>query len=527
MSPTRTPGAGSGSRFEELDDLEAARPSEPVGDGLTERTRPADDAEERAPDATVDDQALEDPARGAVDRDGEAETDPGHGRVDADDPAARVGEGAARVARVECRVGLDDVLDEAAGATVARGQRPSERADDARRHRPGEAQRVADRDDELPDAQPLGVPERRRPWRPAGRPDDGKVRQRVAPDDLELELGAVDERGGSPVRPGHDVRRGDEVADRLDGDRRAGTARRPAADLARDAQAGDRRDQALGRRRDGDRVGVEGGAVVRVVIEERRGLGQGRQRGHRGQASPVAVVAATDLDGPLVGAAHELDLERELERGERREQVVGVGDRLPAGLDDQVAGLDPGRRREAAVLDATDEDAVTLGQPDRSAHPPRDMRWRDGHAEARAGRRLAAAQGVDPGAQLGVGRQGQVEALADPVGVEADERPVGVEQRAAGRTGRERRGVLDAAVDPPATGAAERAGDRRDEAERDARPAAVAGAGPEDRAADGERRAVAPLERGRAGGVDVDDGEVAVAVARRRRSRACDGRQRT
>ncbi len=61
-------GAGSGPGFEELDDLEAARPSEAVGDGLTERTRPTDDAEERAPDATVDDQALEDPARGAVDR---------------------------------------------------------------------------------------------------------------------------------------------------------------------------------------------------------------------------------------------------------------------------------------------------------------------------------------------------------------------------------------------------------------------------------------------------------------------------
>jgi hypothetical protein len=109
------------------------------------------------------------------------------------------------------------------------------------------------------------------------------------------------------------MRRGDEVSDRFDGDRRAGTTRRPATDLARDAQAGDRRDQALGRRRDGDRVGVEGGTVVRVVIEQWRGLGQGRQRGHRGQAS-VAVVPTTDLDGPLVRAAHELDLERELQR---------------------------------------------------------------------------------------------------------------------------------------------------------------------------------------------------------------------
>jgi hypothetical protein len=61
-------GAGGRPRFEQLDDLEAARPSEAIGDGLTEGTCPTDDAEERAPDATVDDQALEDPARGAVDR---------------------------------------------------------------------------------------------------------------------------------------------------------------------------------------------------------------------------------------------------------------------------------------------------------------------------------------------------------------------------------------------------------------------------------------------------------------------------
>ena len=49
-------GAGGGPGFEQLDDLEAARPAEPVGDGLAERSRPADDAEVRASDATVDDQ---------------------------------------------------------------------------------------------------------------------------------------------------------------------------------------------------------------------------------------------------------------------------------------------------------------------------------------------------------------------------------------------------------------------------------------------------------------------------------------
>ena len=65
-------GAGGGSGLEQLDDLQAACPAKPVGNVLPERAGPADDAEERAPDATVDDQALDDPARGAVDRDREA-----------------------------------------------------------------------------------------------------------------------------------------------------------------------------------------------------------------------------------------------------------------------------------------------------------------------------------------------------------------------------------------------------------------------------------------------------------------------
>ena len=90
--------------------------------------------------------------------------------------------------------------------------------------------------------------------------------------------------------PGDDVGRGQEVADGLDGDRRTGTARRPAADLARDAQAGDRRDEPLGRGRDRDRVGVEQIVVVDAssgTDDEVRAEAPARASG---QASPVAVV---------------------------------------------------------------------------------------------------------------------------------------------------------------------------------------------------------------------------------------------
>ena len=68
-------GARRRARLEELDDLEAARPAEPGRDGLAERARPADDAEERPPDPAVDDERIEDPLGRRVDRDGQAEPD--------------------------------------------------------------------------------------------------------------------------------------------------------------------------------------------------------------------------------------------------------------------------------------------------------------------------------------------------------------------------------------------------------------------------------------------------------------------
>ena len=126
--------------------------------------------------------------------------------------------------------------------------------------------------------------------------------------------------------------------------------------------------------------------------------------------------------------------------------------------------------------------------------------------------RLAAAERVDAGLEGGVGGQGEVEALAEPVGVQADERPLGVEERAAGRTRRQRRRVLDAAGDPPAARAAERPRDRRDDAEGDARAAGGVAAAPNTDGADGQAVAGAPRERRGAGRVDVDDGEVAVDV---------------
>src|SRR5262245_27164733 len=138
------PGARGRSGLEELDDLEPAGPTDSGGHGVRQRTGAADDAEERPTNTAVDDEGVEDAPRRRVDRDRETEADPGDRGVDADDPAACVRERAARVARVERGVRLDDVLDETAGPAVAGRERSAEGADDAGRHGPGEAQRVAD-----------------------------------------------------------------------------------------------------------------------------------------------------------------------------------------------------------------------------------------------------------------------------------------------------------------------------------------------------------------------------------------------
>ena len=94
--------------------------------------------------------------------------------------ACEVGERAARVSGVERGVGLDHVLDDAARR---HGQRAAERGHDAGRHAAAEAERAADRDDELADAEPFGVAELRRGEAVRVEPEDGEIGERVGADD--------------------------------------------------------------------------------------------------------------------------------------------------------------------------------------------------------------------------------------------------------------------------------------------------------------------------------------------------------
>ena len=146
----------------------------------------------------------------------------------------------------------------------------------------------------------------------------------------------------------------------------------------------------------------------------------------------------SDGHAALLGAADQLDLVGAVDRREGGEQVVTIGDGLAGGLDDEVARLDPGRLGRAALLDATDQDAVTLRQADGSAQPPGDMRRGDRDAEPGPRGRLAEGQRIDALAQGRVGREGEIEPLADPVGVEADEPARRVDEGPTGRARGER-----------------------------------------------------------------------------------------
>ena len=81
-----------------------------------------------------------------------------HGGVDADHLAARGHERPARIAGIERGIGLDHVLDQAAGF---RAQRTPERGNHAGGDRRFKAERIADRDHKLAALERLGIAELR------------------------------------------------------------------------------------------------------------------------------------------------------------------------------------------------------------------------------------------------------------------------------------------------------------------------------------------------------------------------------
>ena len=202
---------GRRGRLDALDlDAGPLRDPERTGESLVERPVAHGDAHERAPHAPARQKLADDPV-GRVDRHAEAEPlgAEDDGGVDAHDPAARVDERAARVSRIQRDVALDHVVDE---PPALRSHRPTEGAHDAGRDGEAEAERIADRDDELPDAQPRRAPERGVRRRRRVHSDDGEIRVRIGADDAGRVGRSVAQRNLEVARATDDVRVREHVA---------------------------------------------------------------------------------------------------------------------------------------------------------------------------------------------------------------------------------------------------------------------------------------------------------------------------
>ena len=198
------------------------------------------------------------------------------------------------------------------------------------------------------------------------------------------------------------------------------------------------------------------------------------------------------------------------DRRQHGEQVVGRAEVAIAGAHEQIALADPRSIGRRPLDDAADQQPVTLVEPDRSPQPCRRVGRRERHAEAQAleappvrHRRDGFAEGVIDGA-------GEVEAVLQTMGVDADDPPGAIEHGRAGRAGGARRGVLDGSGDGASTRPAEAGLGRRDLAPRDPAPVAAGGDGDDDIA--GVDGFVGPWQGGSVARVDVEHDEIAVDV---------------
>jgi hypothetical protein len=209
--------------------------------------------------------------------------------VDADQLAAQVDERAAGVAGVDRRVGLDEVL------VLGDVESAAGRRHDAHRHRLADAERVADREDDLAEPQLARVAERQRAQRGqrALELEDGEVRLGIGTDDLRLVIGAVVERDGDGVGALDDVRVGEDAAAGRDDDARAHALRHPRIAVA-EAEAGAERIGEEGIERRGAAVDRLGRRDVDDAVHDALGdvgdvggAGEHRERGRRGGRSDL------------------------------------------------------------------------------------------------------------------------------------------------------------------------------------------------------------------------------------------------
>src|SRR5882724_12958526 len=139
-----------------------------------------------------------------VARDGETDAlrGPNDGGVHPDHFASGIYERAARVSRIECRIGLNDIVDQTAAGAA---QRTTEATDDPRRDGLLKTHWTANRDGDLSGANGFGVGERQVHDLVGGDAKYCKIGVRIFPDQIGVETPAIGERNREATRPVNDV----------------------------------------------------------------------------------------------------------------------------------------------------------------------------------------------------------------------------------------------------------------------------------------------------------------------------------
>jgi hypothetical protein len=199
-SPGRKPVRGRRPAFRQAGDQDTRRQREAEASSQPpiDRLRLPGEAEVAADDPPLAQQLGHHPFRGV---DGHGKADPlgaaDDRRRDADHTAGTVHQRTAAVARIERGIGLDDVLDQAAGHAA---ERATQGADHARGDGRLEPEWVADRDHQLTYPKPLGMAEGRRRQAAAGKAQEREIGTRIFAHDPGLDASAVGEDGLKPRR---------------------------------------------------------------------------------------------------------------------------------------------------------------------------------------------------------------------------------------------------------------------------------------------------------------------------------------
>jgi hypothetical protein len=157
-----------------------------------------------------------------IDGNGEADADTAartriDRRIDADQPPVEIDERAARIARIDRRIRLNEE-----SVVADAGLRARQRRNDALRHRLADAEGIADRDDEIAHFNRVRIAKlEHRESLVALDLEHGQIRARIAQHDLGFEFAMIRQRDLHLRHPLDDMMIGDDEAGGIDDDARA------------------------------------------------------------------------------------------------------------------------------------------------------------------------------------------------------------------------------------------------------------------------------------------------------------------